>query len=101
MNWYFADLDIVSYKAAWDLQKNILEAKKENTRFPDIVLFLEHSPVFTMAKTATLQNLRASESAVKKAGIEIIQSDRGGDITYHGRGQVIGYPVISCILKGS
>lgn len=99
MNWYFADLGTVSYKTAWDLQANILEAKKENNGFPDIVLFLEHSPVFTMGRTARPENLRLSESEAEKAGIEIIQTDRGGDVTYHGPGQVIGYPVISLEKK--
>lgn len=95
MNWYFADIGTVSCKTAWALQNKILDAKKEDAAFPDIVLFLEHTPVFTLGRSARTENLKVSESFAEKAGIEIARTDRGGDITYHGPGQIIGYPVVN------
>jgi lipoyl(octanoyl) transferase len=92
--WYFIDLGTISYRTAWDLQKNLLEAKKKDNSFPDVVLFLEHHPVFTLGRRGGKENLKVSECVFHKAGIEIIQVERGGDITYHGPGQLVGYPVI-------
>lgn len=93
--WYFADLGTVAYQTAWDLQKNLLEAKKADSAFPDIVLFLEHRPVFTLGRSGRPENLKVSETVVKKAGMQIVRTDRGGDITYHGPGQLVVYPVIN------
>jgi lipoate-protein ligase B len=97
--WYFIDLGIVAYETAWDLQRNILEAKKKERSFPDVVLFLEHHPVFTLGRRGGRENLKVSECLLKESGIEIIQVERGGDITYHGPGQLVGYPVIN--LQGN
>lgn len=92
--WYFIDLETVAYQTAWDLQKRILEAKKKDHAFPDVVLFLEHHPVFTLGRRGGRENLKVSECVIYESGIEIIRVERGGDITYHGPGQLVGYPVI-------
>ncbi len=92
--WYFIDLGTVAYKTVWDLQKTILEAKKKDNSFPDVVLFLEHQPVFTLGRRGDMENLKVSGCVFKESGIEIIRVERGGDITYHGPGQLVGYPVI-------
>jgi lipoate-protein ligase B len=98
--WYFIDLGTVAYATAWDLQKTILEAKKKDNTFPDVVLFLEHHPVFTLGRRGGRQNLKVSECVFNESGIEIIQVERGGDITYHGPGQLVGYPVIHLQRNG-
>jgi lipoate-protein ligase B len=98
--WYFTDLETVAYQTAWDLQKSILEAKKKDHAFPDVVLFLEHHPVFTLGRRGGRENLKVSECVINESGIEIIQVERGGDITYHGPGQLVGYPVIHLQKNG-
>ena len=98
--WYFVDLGSVAYEPAWDLQKTILETKKKDGSFPDVVLFLEHPPVFTLGRRGGMENLKVSECVFKESGIEIIQVERGGDITYHGPGQLVGYPVIHLQKNG-
>lgn len=94
VKWYYADLETVAYASAWELQKTILEAKKKDHSFPDVVLFLEHHPVFTLGRRGGKENLKVSECVINESGIEIIRVERGGDITYHGPGQLVGYPVI-------
>jgi lipoate-protein ligase B len=98
--WYCIDLGTVAYTTAWNLQKTILEAKKKDDTFPDVVLFLEHHPVFTLGRRGGRQNLKVSECVFNESGIEIIQVERGGDITYHGPGQLVGYPVIHLQKNG-
>jgi lipoate-protein ligase B len=98
--WHFTDLTTVAYRNAWKLQKNILEAKKRNEHFPDVVLFLEHTPVFTLGRKGGMENLKVSEGLIRESGIEIIPVERGGDITYHGPGQLVGYPVIHLPRNG-
>ncbi len=98
--WYFIDLGTVAYKTIWDLQKTILEAKKKDNSFPDVVLFLEHQPVFTLGRRGDMENLKVSGCVFKESGIEIIRVERGGDITYHGPGQLVGYPVIHLQRNG-
>ena len=93
-SWYFTDLNTIAYRTAWNLQQNILEAKKQDEHFPDVVLFLEHHPVFTLGRRGGKENLKVSDCLVKEKGMEIISVERGGDITYHGPGQLVGYPLI-------
>ena len=98
--WCFVNLGTVAYETAWDLQKTILETKKKDNSFPDVVLFLEHPPVFTLGRRGGRENLKVSECVFKESGIEIIQVERGGDITYHGPGQLVGYPIIHLQKNG-
>jgi len=77
------------YHVAWDLQKKINELNKSN-KIPDIVLFLEHDDVYTFGKNADKDYLLNTHPDA-----EIIQSDRGGQVTYHGPGQLVGYPIIN------
>ena len=100
VKWHFVDLGTVEYETAHDLQKSILESKKKEIAFPDVVLFLEHHPVFTLGRRGGKQNLKVSECVFKESGIEIIQAERGGDITYHGPGQLVGYPLIHLQRNG-
>jgi lipoate-protein ligase B len=86
-----------SYGAMWDMQK-MFHAERIAGRIPDTLLLLEHSPVVTLGRNATAGGLLVPGSLLEARGIELSQTDRGGDITYHGPGQLIGYPIVD--LKG-
>jgi len=87
------DLGFIDYKEAWDLQKEILELRSKN-KIDDIFFLLEHPNTYTLGKIADKKNLIGSEEYLKENKISVYDIDRGGDITYHGPGQIVGYPVI-------
>ena len=94
----FQDLGRMAYKAAWDFQEEMLNNKaeeKRNNKTPDNHLyFVEHNPVFTLGKNGDAHNVLMSNEQLKELGIEYYHINRGGDITYHGPGQIVGYPII-------
>src|SRR6266704_2302616 len=81
------------YRAAWDLQAELVGAVREG-RAPDTLLLLEHPHVFTMGKAATADHLLWDESERSRRRVEVIWSDRGGEATYHGPGQLVGYTIV-------
>jgi len=87
------DLGRTSYKEAWDLQRQIFESRLRR-EIPDTLLLTEHDHVFTIGKTGDENHLLASERELSELGVEVLNVDRGGDVTYHGPGQVVGYPII-------
>ncbi len=89
----YCSIDFIDYKEAWDLQKRIFE-KRLNKTVPDVLLLLEHPHTYTLGKTADEGNLIGSEKYLSENKISIYDIDRGGDITYHGPGQIVGYPII-------
>jgi len=88
------ELPTTEYTKAWDLQNSLVSARKGGVIDKDIVLLLEHPPVFTLGRRGGLENLTVSEDFLKKAGIPVIHVERGGDITFHGPGQIVMYPII-------
>jgi len=88
----------MDYSEAWDLQKRFVNARKDRYLERDIILILEHPPVFTLGRRGGLANLIVSESFLAEKGIKIIHVERGGDITYHGRGQLVVYPIMDLRL---
>jgi lipoate-protein ligase B len=86
------DLGTVAYQEAWDLQHRIHEAKQAGLA-ADVLLLLEHPHVFTLGKNARKENILVPETELKDQGIECVSIERGGDVTYHGPGQLIGYPL--------
>ncbi len=88
------ELPAMEYTRAWDLQSNIVAARKGGVLDKDIVLLLEHPPVFTLGRRGGLKNLTVSEDFLNNAGIPVIHVERGGDITFHGPGQIVMYPII-------
>ncbi len=94
ISWLDLDLDRVDYREAWALQENLIRARRAGSLKNDIVLFLEHPPVFTLGRRGGRQCLLVSEAFLEKAGIPIIQVERGGNITYHGPGQLVVYPIV-------
>lgn len=86
-------LGSVPYRAAWDLQAALVRDLAEG-RGEDTLLLLEHPHVFTMGKAAGAGDLLWDEAERSRRGVEVVWSDRGGEATYHGPGQLVGYPVV-------
>ena len=113
----FRDLGNMDYKTAWDYQESLL---KENTRRKSLVfshesgiandselptpnselstqhylLFVEHPPVYTLGKSGNIENVLMSEAQLEENGIQFFRTNRGGDITFHGDQQIVGYPIL-------
>jgi len=90
----FKDLDRIAYKEAWDLQKDFV-SKRSTTEVQDTVLLCEHNPVYTFGKSANRDNLLINDTFLKNIGAEKYEIERGGDITFHGPGQLVGYPILN------
>jgi len=90
---FYSNLGTVSYQEAWDLQKTIHLMRTSGT-IEDTLLLLEHPHTYTLGKTADRANLIGSQEYLEKNGVSVFEIDRGGDITYHGPGQIVGYPII-------
>ncbi|MFH1874793.1 MAG: lipoyl(octanoyl) transferase LipB [Pseudomonadota bacterium] len=84
------DLGLISYQKAWQLQQELLQDRIAN-KIPDTLLLLEHPPVFTLGKRDCSEDIISTPEVIAADGIEIIQANRGGRITYHGPGQLVGY----------
>jgi len=93
--WFCVELPIIEYQKARDLQSYLVSARKDKIINSDIILILEHPPVFTLGRRGGLENLRISESFLEKSKIPVIHVERGGDITFHGPGQIVVYPIIN------
>jgi lipoyl(octanoyl) transferase len=86
-------LGSVEYRAAWSLQQRLAERRQADA-IGDTVVMLEHPPVYTLGRRATAENVLLDEAGLAAAGIDLVAVDRGGDVTYHGPGQLVVYPVI-------
>ncbi|MBI3210175.1 MAG: lipoyl(octanoyl) transferase LipB [Candidatus Solibacter usitatus] len=86
------DLGRMRFGEAWQLQRELVDARKAD-RIPDQLLFVEHPHVITMGRNGHMENVLAGEETLLRAGIEFHHTDRGGDVTYHGPGQVVAYPI--------
>ena len=83
------------YAEAWDLQRAFWQSRVEQSAHDDVLLLLEHPPVYTLGRNGDGSNLLVDESELAEEGIDFFQIDRGGDITYHGPGQLVGYPIMA------
>ena len=90
-------LGVVSYAEGLRLQRQLVELRKAG-RIGDVLLLLEHSPVITLGRNAKAANVLASTEALAARGVEVFECDRGGDVTFHGPGQLVGYPIFD--LRG-
>ncbi|MEA3305811.1 MAG: lipoyl(octanoyl) transferase LipB [Candidatus Omnitrophota bacterium] len=86
------DLGVCSYKDTYAIQKKIL-AEKKIYDYGDFLILVEHPNVFTIGRSGSRKNILADEDFLKKEGIDVIETDRGGDITFHGIGQLVAYPL--------
>lgn len=92
--WLCVDLPTVEYTHALDLQHRLITTRNHEIIHTNLVLILEHAPVFTIGLRGGLANLNVSETFLAQKKIKIVRSERGGDITFHGPGQLVVYPVI-------
>jgi lipoyl(octanoyl) transferase len=84
---------ILDYREAWDYQKQLFD-KVVRERSENYLFLTEHDPVITIGKTGSMNNLLTEPSHLESKGIELVEIDRGGDITFHGPGQLVGYPIL-------
>ena len=90
-------LGIVDYATALRLQQKLVGLRQEG-RVGDVLLLLEHTPVITLGRNAKPQNIVASPELLAQRGVEVLECDRGGDVTFHGPGQLVAYPIFD--LRG-
>ncbi len=88
------NLGFIEYEKAWNLQKAVFE-KRLKSEIEDVFLMLEHPNTYTLGKVAKKEHLVGNEEYLKENNFSIFEIDRGGDITYHGPGQIVGYPIIN------
>ena len=100
MNLIVEDLGLIEYETAWKLQDEYAREIAEGKR-PPTLLLLEHPHVYTFGRRGKQENLLWGESQLKEKGIAIHWVDRGGDVTYHGPGQLVGYPLIPLVPLSS
>ena len=100
----FIDLGKMDYQEAWDFQEKLFEEivsikkenrkKKSNLKTPNYFLFVEHPHVYTLGKSGNISNLLIDEKELKNKNASFYKINRGGDLTYHGPGQIVGYPIL-------
>ena len=83
----------VPYRPAFELQQIVAQLRAEE-RLPDTMLLLEHDPVYTLGRRAPVEEILLDDTALAERGIEVERTDRGGRVTYHGPGQLVGYPIV-------
>ena len=93
--WRFVDLGLMDYRQAWALQRRLVEAGKDDAFHMDVVLFVEHPAVFTLGRRGGVENLKVNRSFLADRSIDLVHVERGGDITYHGPGQLVLYPIVN------
>jgi lipoyl(octanoyl) transferase len=93
-NCQIVDLGLIGYAEAWALQKRVVAARK-TAAIEDVLLLCEHPHVITQGRNGKREHLLASEQVLRQKGVEFHATDRGGDITYHGPGQLVGYPILN------
>jgi lipoyl(octanoyl) transferase len=86
-------LPAIEYRAALELQERV-RAARQDERVPDTLLLLEHPPVYTRGRRSDPAELTMGEAWYREQGIDIVDTDRGGRVTYHGPGQLVGYPIM-------
>ncbi len=96
---YWCDLGKVPYREAWDVQARLVAARRQGL-VGDLLLLLEHPPVYTLGRGGKAEHLRVSVQWLRRQGAEVFEVDRGGDITFHGPGQLVGYPILDLSAWG-
>src|ERR687894_615024 len=92
---------LTPYAEAWDLQRKLVRLRR-NDAIPDTFVLCEHPPVYTVGRAANdAGNLGAGEEYLRALGAEVFWSDRGGDATFHGPGQIVGYPILRLKIRAT
>ena len=86
-------LPLQNYQKAWDLQRELLTARAEDRR-PNTLILVEHPPVFTLGRRTKAEHWGGDTESLNNAGYEVVEIERGGSVTYHGPGQIVGYPIL-------
>ena len=94
---HWSYLGCLDYQEAWDIQRALLQARQDS-RINDSLLLLEHPPTYTVGRRTEVSHLLLSRERLEELGAAVIDVDRGGQATYHGPGQLVGYPIVS--LRG-
>ena len=89
---YKVDLDLIDYQTAWAIQQHLADDRATN-RIPDTLLLLEHPPTYTLGRSGKREHLLLSQEECQARGIVVLDVNRGGDITFHGTGQLVAYPI--------
>jgi len=92
---YVSHLGLVPYGRALDLQRAVARARISGEIEQDVLLLLEHPPVVTLGRSSKAKNLVASPALLAARGVELFEAERGGDVTFHGPGQLVGYPIVN------
>jgi lipoyl(octanoyl) transferase len=87
------DLGLIGYAEAYALQKRVVAARKVDG-IEDVLLLCEHTPVITQGRNGKREHLLVSENVLRQRNVEFFETSRGGDVTYHGPGQLVGYPIL-------
>lgn len=95
----YVQLGLVPYAQGLELQRRLVEARKQGA-VGDVLLLLEHPAVITLGKNAKVEHVLASRAQLAAQGVELYECDRGGDVTYHGPGQLVGYPIFDLRTLG-
>jgi len=90
----------IGYRACWDLQRALVEQVRAGAA-PSALLLLEHEHVFSMGRRAVIDHVLWDETERRRREVEVVWSDRGGDVTYHGPGQLVGYPILDLPALGT
>ncbi len=90
---YRLELGRRDYLAALDIQRRLVE-KRKGGDIPDVLVFVEHPPTYTLGRSGRGEHLLLDESELAELGASFVATDRGGDITFHGPGQIVGYPIV-------
>jgi lipoyl(octanoyl) transferase len=90
---WIVDAGLIGYTASLELQRRLVDARKSGA-VPDVLLFCEHPHVITLGRNGKMEHLRAGDRLLAQMSVEFQPTDRGGDITYHGPGQIVGYPIV-------
>lgn len=90
----------MDYLQGLRLQQNLVSARANRTLHKDILLFLQHFPVFTLGNRGGSRHLQVSTDFLQKRGIDLVETGRGGSITYHGPGQLVAYPIVDLASSG-
>jgi lipoyl(octanoyl) transferase len=99
MNYKVLDLGIIDYNKAYAIQKEKLKLVKDGN-CNGVIILAEHLPVFTIGRSSSKNNFIISREKIKSLGADIVYTDRGGDITFHGPGQLVAYPVFNLNMHG-
>lgn len=93
------EVDLIDYQAAWDWQRDLV-AQRSAGQIDDTLLLLQHPPTITLGRAAKREHVLVAPEELARRGVALIESDRGGDATYHAPGQIVGYPILKLSRYG-